>query len=71
MRFLTFKMEERIKLGIKLKIYCCNTMLNYQFTQILKLLGNGIFNHLVNHIILKLSLTCKLKPPHSLALIPY
>ena len=34
------------KTRIKLRTSCSNTMLNYQLSQKLKLLGNGEFNHL-------------------------
>ena len=33
---------------IELKISCFNTMLNYRFSQKLKLLGYNKFNHLTN-----------------------
>ena len=35
-----------LKLGIKLGIFCSDTMLNYRLSQKLKLLGNCEFNHL-------------------------
>ena len=39
-------MGGRVESGIKLKVYCSNTMLNYWFSQKFKLLGNCEFNHL-------------------------
>ena len=33
--------------GIELSISCSDTMINYQFSQKLKLLGNSEFNHLI------------------------
>ena len=39
-------MGRRVKTGIKLRISCSDTMLNYRLSQKLKLLGYGEFNHL-------------------------
>ena len=39
-------MRDRVKPGIELRISYSDTMLNYRFSQKLKLLGNGEFNHL-------------------------
>jgi len=36
----------RAKIGIELKIFYSDIMLNYQLSQKLKLSGNGEFNHL-------------------------
>ena len=47
---------ERVELGIELKSFCFDTMINYQFSQKLKLLENNEFNHLT--IILILPLMC-------------
>ena len=33
--------------GIELSIFCSDTMIYYQFSQNLKLLGNSEFNHLI------------------------
>ena len=44
---LTFKMGGGVKPGIKLKISCSDTILNYRLSQKLKLLGNDEFNHLI------------------------
>ena len=43
---LTFYMGDRVKPRIELRISCSDTILNYRFSQKLKLLGNGEFNHL-------------------------
>ena len=45
-----------MKTGIKLRISCSDTMLNYRLSQKLKLLGNDEFNHLT------ISLTCMRRP---------
>ena len=39
-------MGGRVKPGIELKIFCSDTILNYQLSQKFKLLGNDEFNHL-------------------------
>ena len=52
-------MGGRVESGFELKITCSDIMRNYQFSQNLKLLGYGEFNHLTN--ILTLSLTCELR----------
>ena len=39
-------MGGRIKPEIELRIFCSDTMLNYQLSQKFKLLENGKFNHL-------------------------
>ena len=52
-----------MKTGIKLRISYSDTILNYQLSQKLKLLGNDEFNHLI--IILTLPLTCGPKLPLS------
>jgi len=37
------------KTGIELRTSCSDTMLNYQLSQKLKLLGYGKFNHLITY----------------------
>ena len=49
-------MGGRVKTGIKLRIFCSDTILNYRLSHKFKLLGNGEFNHLT------ISLTCMRQP---------